>query len=299
MQFAKRQRLYRGYWGPLVTGLAIGLLLGFAGPFGSASGMPPATRYTFWVGLSGVGIACALAADAILTAGRPKSRLRRIVAVALTSSVPMTFVVAWTVTLIQPGRIYSPSQLLALFWGVAAVQLMIVYATATMQRESKKPTSSDATESLAAPYVEVPEEHRMDREVEPPSGFPQAIISKLPTEIGTEILALETEDHYLRVHATGGTALILMRMADAVALIGSDVGVQVHRRWWVSDSAVVSTSNEGQKFTLRLAGGSVVPVGRTFATTIRERFRSLPKLATCSSTDKGIKHDDARTLSIR
>ena len=36
----------------------------------------------------------------------------------------MTFVVAWTMSLVQPGRIYTPTQLLALFWGVAAVQLL-------------------------------------------------------------------------------------------------------------------------------------------------------------------------------
>ena len=276
MQFAKRQRLYQGGLGPLGGGLAIGLLLGFAGPFGSAPGMPTATRYAFWVGLSMVGVAAALAADAVLPAGRPNSRLGRILAVALASSIPMTFVVAWTVTLIQPGRVYSPGQLFALFWGVAAVQLIIVYATATA-RQAMKPSRS--IEEAPAPAADVPEERHVAKEAEPSVGFPHAILSKLPREIGTDILALETEDHYLRVHAAGGTALVLMRMADAVALIEPGIGAQVHRRWWVADNAVTGTHSAGQRLMLRLSDGSVVPVGRTFAAATRERFCSRPKSA--------------------
>lgn len=277
MQFAMRQRLYQGVWGPLVGGLAIGLLLGFVGPFGSYPGMQTATRYAFWVGLSVAGGAAALVADAVLPVEAPRSPIGRIVAVALASSIPMTFVVAWAVTLIQPGRVYSPVQLFALFWGVAAVQLIVVYATATAQRDMKPSPSGDAA---PAPAADAPEERHIDRAAEPAVKFPRAILSKLPPEIGTDILALETEDHYLRIHASGGTALVLMRMADAVALIEPDVGAQVHRRWWVADSAVTGMRNDGQKLMLRLVNGSVVPVGRTFGAATRERYRSLPKRAT-------------------
>jgi hypothetical protein len=38
-------------------------------------------------------------------------------AVALVSALPMTFVVAWTMSLVQPGRFFTPQQLPALFWG--------------------------------------------------------------------------------------------------------------------------------------------------------------------------------------
>jgi hypothetical protein len=38
----------------------------------------------------------------------------------------MTFVVAWTMSLVQPGRVFTPQQLPALFACVAAVQLLVV-----------------------------------------------------------------------------------------------------------------------------------------------------------------------------
>jgi DNA-binding LytR/AlgR family response regulator len=90
--------------------------------------------------------------------------------------------------------------------------------------------------------------------------------------MGSDIIALETEDHYLRVHAVGGSALILMRMADAVALIDPQLGAQVHRRWWVAQAAVAGVRTEGQKLSLCLIDKTRVPVGRTFSAAARARF---------------------------
>lgn len=98
------------------------------------------------------------------------------------------------------------------------------------------------------------------------------MLGRLPPEIGRDILALETEDHYLRVHTGGGSALILMRMADAVAVLDSRLGAQVHRRWWVAGAAVAEMGTEGQKLVIRLKDGSVVPVGRTFVAAAKARF---------------------------
>jgi hypothetical protein len=93
----------------------LGLLLGFLGPFGSNPAYPTATRYAFWLGLTAAGVVAAVAANAML----PRTRLRdgaiRIGAVALVSALPMTFVVAWTMSLVQPGRVFTPQQLPALF----------------------------------------------------------------------------------------------------------------------------------------------------------------------------------------
>jgi DNA-binding LytR/AlgR family response regulator len=98
------------------------------------------------------------------------------------------------------------------------------------------------------------------------------LLGKLPPGIGRDIIALETEDHYLRVHARGGSALILMRMADAVALLDPRLGAQVHRRWWVAQGAVAGVRTEGQKLSLRLVDGTLVPVGRTFLAAAKARF---------------------------
>jgi DNA-binding LytR/AlgR family response regulator len=173
----------------------------------------------------------------------------------------MTFVVAWTMSFVQPGRIYTPQQLLALFWGVAAVQLLVVYATTTTA-----PTADGAEAPGRAPALPEPAAEAI------PAAFPSALLKRLPPGIGSDIIALETEDHYLRVHAVGGSALILMRMADAVALLDPRLGAQVHRRWWVAEGAVAGVRTEGQKLSLCLSNKTLVPVGRTFSAAARARF---------------------------
>lgn len=238
----------------------MGLLLGFLGPFGSYPAFPTATRYAFWLGMTAAGVVAAVAADAVLPPKRPRAGALRIGAVALVSALPMTFVVAWTMSLVQPGRFFTPQQLPALFAAVAAVQLLVVYATATTA-----PTADSAEAPGRAPALPEPG-------AEAVPAFPSALLSKLPPEIGSDIIALETEDHYLRVHAVGGSALILMRMADAVALLDPQLGAQVHRRWWVAQAAVTGVRTEGQKLSLCLIDNSLVPVGRTFSAAARARF---------------------------
>jgi DNA-binding LytR/AlgR family response regulator len=259
MQFTQRQRPFRWRWRPFVAALVVGLLLGLAGPFGSYPAYPTATRYAFWLGLTAAGVVAAVAADAVLP--RLRSGLIRIGAVALVSALPMTFVVAWTMSLVQPGRFFTPQQLPALFACVAAVQLLVVYATT-----ATSPTVDEAEAACRAPALPVSEEETI------PAAFPSALLSRLPPGIGRDIIALETEDHYLRVHAAGGSALILMRMADAVALLDPRLGAQVHRRWWVAEAAVEGVRTEGQKLSLCLIDKSLVPVGRTFSAAARARF---------------------------
>jgi DNA-binding LytR/AlgR family response regulator len=239
----------------------VGLLLGFAGPFGSYPAFPTATRYAFWLGLTAAGAVAAVAADAVLPVTRVRAGATRIGAVALVSALPMTFVVAWTMSFVQPGRFFTPQQLLALFAAVAAVQLLVVYATTITA-----PTADGAKTPGHAPALPEPGEGAI------PAAFPPALLRRLPPGIGSDIIALETEDHYLRVHAVGGSALILMRMADAVALLDPQLGAQVHRRWWVAQAAVAGVRTEGQKLSLCLINKTLVPVGRTFSAAARARF---------------------------
>ena len=261
MQFTQRQRLFWGRWRPLLAAIPVGLLLGFLGPFGSYPAYTTATRYAFWLGLTAAGVMSAIAAEVVLPRTRLRAGLIRIGAVALVSALPMTFVVAWTMSLLQPGRVFTPQQLPSLFAAVAAVQLLIVYATTTTA-----PTVSDADAPGGAPALPEPEAEEI------PAAFPPALLSRLPPGIGSDIIALETEDHYLRVHAAGGSALILMRMADAVALLDPQLGAQVHRRWWVAQAAVAGVRTEGQKLSLCLIDNRRVPVGRTFSAAARARF---------------------------
>jgi hypothetical protein len=278
MQFTQRQRPFQGKWRPLLAAIPVGLLLGFLGPFGSNPAYPTATRYAFWLGLTVAGAVAAVAAEAVLP--RLRAGALRIGAVALVSALPMTFVVAWTMSLLQPGRVFAPQQLPALFAAVAAVQLLIVYATAGTSIAVEGAGASGHAPVFAEPGTEAT-----------PPAFPSALLSRLPPGIGSDIIALETEDHYLRVHAVGGSVLILMRMADAVSLLDPRLGAQVHRRWWVAEAAVTGVRTEGPKLSLCLIDNSLVPVGRTFAASAKARFgraRNIGLAGQASAAGEGV-----------
>ena len=268
MQFTQRQRPPWRKWRPLLAAILVGLLLGLAGPFGSYPAYPTITRYAFWLGMTMAGVVCAIGAESMLPLARLRAGVVRMGAVAVLSALPMTFVVAWTMSVVQPGRSFAPQQLPVLFACVAVVQLLIVYAMTMTTPKDDSVDEHDRTSALSEPIA-----------VPIPVSFPSALLSKLPAAIGNDIIAIETEDHYLRVHTVQGTALILMRMADAVALLDPQLGAQVHRRWWVAQAAVARVQMEGQKHSLCLINNAVVPVGRTFSAAIKARFANAPKIS--------------------
>mgnify|MGYP003385963642 CR=1 FL=1 len=78
-----------------------------------------------------------------------------------------------------------------------------------------------------------------------------------------ELIALEGEDHYLRVYTTAGSTLIYLRLSEAEALLQHEDGLRVHRSYWVARNAVEGGTRSRGRTMLRLTGGLVVPVSRT------------------------------------
>jgi len=95
-------------------------------------------------------------------------------------------------------------------------------------------------------------------------------LKRIPSKISGELLCLNTEDHYLRIHTTAGDSLILFRLKDAIAeLVGAN-GMQVHRSYWVSRGAVERFKKEGREMALILSNGMQVPVSGSFLSSVRE-----------------------------
>ena len=68
----------------------------------------------------------------------------------------------------------------------------------------------------------------------------------MPPALGRDLLALEMEDHYLRIHTALGSDLILLRLRDALAELGPSRGRQVHRSWWVAEGAIASAERDAR-----------------------------------------------------
>jgi len=303
MQLAKRERKIPDQVQRLPRVFGFGAILGLAGPFGTYPAFDRPVRYAFWIGLVLAGYTFALGAARLSELFPGTARAGRSVVnglVALASAVPQTFVVAWTLVLVQPGRVIEPAQLPVLFACVAAVQMVIVVALITpvvaplgpahASRGSASapdaPHAGALVQAVAPKRPTMPENEAFVASTEsaavtrgsaaPPDAspaLPAALRSRVPRELGCEIVALEAEDHYVRVHTPKGSTLVLMRLSDAIELLDEALGMRVHRSWWVARRAVESFERDGQQVVLRLTNGARVPVGRTYVAAVRGALR--------------------------
>lgn len=89
-------------------------------------------------------------------------------------------------------------------------------------------------------------------------------LSRLPLSIGTELVCIRMEDHYLRVTTQRGEALILLRLRDALKELEDYPGFQVHRSWWVASDQVKQLSRNGRRLNIVLLNGRQIPVSASF-----------------------------------
>lgn len=250
MQLAMRERRTLGTWRVPLSAVAFGALLGVMGPFGSQTALGPVARFAFWMVIALVGFGAAAAAGrALPSAVRDERTIRRLFVVAAVSAVPMTFFVAWAMGVVRPGRTFSPLQLLGLFPYVALIQLLIARVMAPAEPVA---AATPVDQPAAAPE------------------YPAELLARLPVALRRDIIAFEAEDHYLRVHSLHGTALILMRLVDAAAIIDPRLGLRVHRSWWVAKDGVGALERTPGRATVRLIDGTEVPVSRTYLAAARE-----------------------------
>ena len=83
------------------------------------------------------------------------------------------------------------------------------------------------------------------------------------------LIAIEAEDHYVRVHTDQGSELLPMRLSEAVEELSRAHGYRIHRSWWVAADSVESVRWGRGTGEARLAGGIVAPVSRTHAAALK------------------------------
>ena len=230
----------------------IGLVLALIGPFGSFA-LPFAWRLVYWVGLGWAGYGCYRPIGALVTRLGPRYDLPHAAlwgVACLIATVPMTLVVFLAAWPQGKMRMPSPENWLEMYGYVLAIGApvtLLFYALA--QRGA--PQAGQPADPAPNPRAQMP-----------PAASTPRLLSRLSPALGQEIVALEMEDHYLRVHTALGSELILLRMRDALGEVQGIEGAQVHRSWWVARGAVQAAEREGRNLRLVLPRGIRAPVAR-------------------------------------
>ena len=102
----------------------------------------------------------------------------------------------------------------------------------------------------------------------------EVFLKRLPVELGTDLICIVMEDHYLRVYTDKGEHLLLLRLKDALEELGDYSGLQVHRSWWVSEQAVIKIDRKDRKVILTMINGVEIPVSRTYQAAVKAKFRA-------------------------
>jgi hypothetical protein len=86
-------------------------------------------------------------------------------------------------------------------------------------------------------------------------------IGRLPEALGTNVLAISSDLHYLHVYTDRGRCMILGSLQQAAEAMG-DAGLRVHRAHWVARRAIVKIVKNGNDWSCLLSNELKVPISR-------------------------------------
>jgi membrane protein implicated in regulation of membrane protease activity len=224
----------------------VGLTMAELGPYRTLDA-PQLLRRAYWLlAVFGSGLAGILADRAL--APRVRGFWIRIAVVSLVITPPVTlYIYALNAVLLDlPRRWWLLPQLA---WQVLVVMLLLMTLRALLWRRVVE------TRTVVMP---------------PLPGAERDFRLRLSAKRrAARLVAIEAEDHYVRVHTDTGSELVPMRFSEALEELSRAYGYRVHRSWWVAVEEI-----EGVRWTrgtgeVRLSGGIVAPVSRTYAATLR------------------------------
>jgi DNA-binding LytR/AlgR family response regulator len=227
--------------------LAMGLFLGLLGPFGTIE-RGPLIRMTYWpiviVGGGVIGIAIDL-----LVTRRTTGFWLRLAADSLLMTLPVTALV-WEVSGLMLGPPADQPHLAGLVFQVFVISFGVMLLRQLAWR--------GVWTQRSAPEAEI--------QAEAADAFRRRLSAK---RRAARLLAVEAEDHYLRVHTDAGDELITARFSDALLELGGLAGYQTHRSWWVAAGAIEAVRWRRGRGELRLATGLTAPVSRTHTAVLK------------------------------
>lgn len=111
-------------------------------------------------------------------------------------------------------------------------------------------------------------------------------LSGIPKSLGTEVLAISSDLHYLHVYTDLGRCMILGSLQRAADAMGEE-GMRVHRAHWVARKAIVRIVKDGQQWYCLLANDLRVPISRRKKSTVAGWFGHSTKLVPVKNSRRG------------
>ena len=237
----------RGVW---VALLAVGVILGISGPFGTVDEMRLLPRLAYWMVVAIVTFASGNVVSVFierLIVGRAVPRWLRfgLIGTILGSVVTLEILALNWATFGLPANAHQYA--LPLLANAIGISIVVSVAMDMMSPSPPSPMLQDSQTPDTAP-----------------------LLDRLPFDKRGPLVAISVSDHYVEVRTTKGQELLLMRLSDAIRETGPSKGLQVHRSHWVALDAVTAARRDGAKAVLTLLDGHEIPVSRTYLGAVKE-----------------------------
>jgi hypothetical protein len=245
--------------------LVSGLALAYLQALGSADYFSTLGRYGFWFGSCAAGwVQAMLIARGIrsLLEGLELAGWQLLLVSALILTFPLTFEIRW---MWQFGAASASSA--DSYWESFLVILVLNLSFSFIQYRylEKWPLGrAPVRTSSAANNLQSPQSSISGAAADLPDNQPSlAMLRKIPEGLEGDLLAIQVEDHYLRIYTNKGSNLVIGQLAGACHDLRDSAGMQVHRSWWVSFAAITQMRKTGRDKEIVLNNGVVVPVSRS------------------------------------
>ncbi len=264
--------------------LSLGTLLG---PFGTYDIMGIWDRLTFWC-LDIIGAALLMHVivgtiynSSVLISAPPMVRFMAGVAIAaVPTSAWIRFVFLSMVGPNGPG-IHFP-RLWAEVVAVSAVVLWIEYDLLPRARRARGSTGRKAA-PLFSSHPHIPNAQVTPPEPDATPTLAQLsdqapLLDRLPDEARPgKLISISMQDHYAAITMTTGTFLLLMRLSDALQLLGEIPGAQIHRSHWAAAEFAKELTRKGRRMRLQLTDGRSLPVSASYLKVAKKLVGAAPK----------------------
>lgn len=217
---------------------AVGVVMALLGPFETAV-RPLTVGLPYWmicmIGGGLIGIAIDTPVRRAINGFWP-----RLLLVSILMTPPVTFLV-WMVSHQMFGGGLSPHSVMVLALQVLVVSFatMALRQLAWAQAPPAPPAADPAPDPTATFRLRLSAKRRAAR-----------------------LIAVEAEDHYLRVHTDAGEELVTARFGDALGELRNAAGFRTHRSWWVAADAIDEVKWLRGRGEARLICGLRVPISR-------------------------------------
>lgn len=233
----------------LILAAIVGVL-GLSGPFGTFE-LPVGPRIAYW---AAIGAATFATGSFFSTwtmhalAHKQMPLALRVLVAGLSAGIPVAALVIAVNLLAFPSYGMEPLALLSI--AVYSIVISLVVSLVFGLTEAKTPGAVvTAAQSAATTDAEPPRPRLLDR---------------LPVQTRGALISISVSDHYVDVVTSRGSALVLMRLGDAISEADGVPGLQIHRSHWVALGGVKSVRRENGKPVVETTAGKTLPISRTY-----------------------------------